>query len=70
MIDELRIDIFIWDQLHWADKMFLRHYLSMKRYYDMKAMDKIKADSDAEKRKVDMMKKMPRQFVTKRGKVG
>ena len=70
IVDELRIDIFTWDRLHWMDQMFLRHYLSMKHYYNIQAMDRVKSDAEAKQREFERMKNMPRQFVPKRGKVG
>ena len=50
--------------------MFLRHYLSMKHYYNIQAMDRVKSDAEAKQREFERMKNMPRQFVPKRGKVG
>jgi len=60
IIEEFKIDPFTYDELHRWDKKLLYYYLLMKRYYDEVSMEKIRKDSDVERKQAEMVKNAPK----------
>jgi len=49
-MDALRIDPITYANLHRWDKLALQYYLILKSYNERKAMDKIKADAESDRK--------------------